>query len=55
MKVRRTPYRSTFDGWLWLDGYQVNEKGDAVIRRELFVQPAGLRKFSAPAPRRGGR
>ncbi|MFI6226986.1 hypothetical protein ACIBCR_06650 [Micromonospora echinospora] len=49
--------RPTFDGWLWLDGYQLNDKGDAVARRKLFVQPAGLRKLSpsAPAPRRTGR
>lgn len=49
--------RPTFDGWLWLDGYQVDKKGDAVARRELFVQEAGLRKLSprAPAPRRAGR
>ncbi|WBB78648.1 hypothetical protein O7606_20905 [Micromonospora sp. WMMD882] len=42
--------RPTFDWWLWLDGYQLNEKGDAIARREIFVQPAGLRKLSAPAP-----
>ncbi|SCL15309.1 hypothetical protein [Micromonospora inyonensis] len=49
--------RPTFDGWLWLDGYQVNKKGDAVARREVFVQPAGLRKLPpvAPASRRAGR
>lgn len=49
--------RPTFDGWLWLDGYQLDKKGDAITRREIFVQPAGLRKqsFPTPAPRRGGR
>ncbi|OZV77895.1 hypothetical protein CA850_21105 [Micromonospora echinospora] len=49
--------RPTFDGWLWLDGYQLNKKGDATTRRELFVQQAGLRKLPTPAPtpRRGGR
>lgn len=49
--------RPTFDGWIWIDGYELNKKGDAVARRELFVQLAGLRKLSAsaPAPRRGGR
>ncbi|MCX4387752.1 hypothetical protein OG777_12515 [Micromonospora peucetia] len=46
----------TYHGWLWLDGYQLNKKGDAVARRELFVQHAGLRKLdpAAPAPRRTG-
>ncbi|SCL41349.1 hypothetical protein GA0074692_6271 [Micromonospora pallida] len=33
----------TFDGWVWLDGYQLDKKGDAVARRSIFVQPAGLR------------
>lgn len=42
--------RPTFDGWLWLDGYQLNEKGDAVARREIFVQRVGLWKLPAPAP-----
>ncbi|SCF18803.1 hypothetical protein GA0070618_3868 [Micromonospora echinospora] len=43
----------TFDGWVWLDGYQLDTKGDAVARRSIFVQPVGLRKLtSAPAPRR---
>ncbi|WP_204035651.1 hypothetical protein [Micromonospora qiuiae] len=40
--------RSTYHGWLWLDGYQINDKGDAVARRSIFVQQAGLR--SAPEP-----
>ncbi|WP_245730747.1 hypothetical protein [Micromonospora pallida] len=45
----------TFDGWVWLDGYQLDARGDAVARRSIFVQPAGLRKLievSAPRPRR---
>ncbi|MFG3301457.1 hypothetical protein [Micromonospora chersina] len=33
----------TYDGWLWLEGYQLNIKGDAVARRAIFVQQAGLR------------
>ncbi|MEV6520282.1 hypothetical protein AB0M37_31295 [Micromonospora chalcea] len=33
----------TYDGWLWLEGYQLNIKGDAVARRSIFVQQAGLR------------
>ncbi len=47
--------RATFDGWIWLDGYQLDAKGDAVARRAIFVQPAGLRRLtevSAPRPRR---
>ncbi|MFI9638636.1 hypothetical protein ACIG87_01015 [Micromonospora sp. NPDC051925] len=42
----------TYDGWLWLDGYQLDARGDAVARRSIFVQPAGLviARRTAPAP-----
>lgn len=40
--IRVQPW-STYDGWLWLDGYQLNSAGDAAKRRELFVQVAGLK------------
>ncbi|MDG4804545.1 hypothetical protein [Micromonospora sp. WMMD980] len=39
---------TTYDGWVWLDGYQVDERGDAVVRRSIFVKRAGLR--AAPVP-----
>ncbi|MDG4780513.1 hypothetical protein O7614_12755 [Micromonospora sp. WMMD961] len=42
----------TYDGWAWLDGYEVNRKGDAVARRTIFVQPAELRRLSAGQARR---
>ncbi|BCL13527.1 hypothetical protein [Micromonospora sagamiensis] len=48
----------TYDGWVWLDGYQLDRKGDAVARRSIFVQPAGLRvrrSVPAPTPRRSTR
>jgi hypothetical protein len=32
----------TYDGWAWLDGYQLNAAGDAVERRSIFVQLNGL-------------
>jgi hypothetical protein len=32
----------TYDGWAWLDGYQLNAAGDAIARRSIFVQLAGL-------------
>ncbi|MFI6824312.1 hypothetical protein ACIBJE_25715 [Micromonospora sp. NPDC050187] len=54
-RVIRVLDRVTYDGWLWLDGYQLNAKGDAVARRAIFVQPAALRvrrSVPAPAPRR---
>ncbi|ASW52978.1 hypothetical protein [Plantactinospora sp. KBS50] len=40
----------TYDGWLWLDGYELNMSGDAVERRTIFVQQNGLRRFLSPAP-----
>lgn len=33
---------STYDGWAWLDGYELNAAGDAVERRSIFVQLSGL-------------
>ncbi|MDM4721687.1 hypothetical protein QTQ03_19595 [Micromonospora sp. WMMA1363] len=41
----------TYDGWKWLDGYQLNQRGEAVERRSVLVQLAGLR----PAPQVPGR
>jgi len=32
----------TYHGWAWLDGYELNAAGDAVERRSIFVQLAGL-------------
>jgi hypothetical protein len=43
----------TYDGWLWLDGYQLNAAGDAVERRSIFVQNSGLRAVRQTTP--GGR
>jgi hypothetical protein len=34
----------TYDGWVWLDGYELNAAGDAVERRSIFVQISGLRQ-----------
>lgn len=47
----------TYDGWVWLDGYELNAAGDAVERRSIFVQVSGLRQLRSPndlrnAPRR---
>ncbi|WP_406078733.1 hypothetical protein [Micromonospora sp. NBC_00858] len=38
----------TYHGWTWLDGYQLDEKGDAVDRRELYVLTAGVRLLGPP-------
>jgi hypothetical protein len=36
----------TYDGWVWLDGYELNASGDAVERRSIFVQVNGLRQVT---------
>ena len=33
--------RPTYHGWVWLTGYVLNDRGDAVDKREIFVQQAG--------------
>jgi hypothetical protein len=42
----------TYTGWVWLEGYQLNAAGDAVERRSIFVQTAGLRLVSRATGRR---
>lgn len=34
----------TYEGWVWLDGYQLNPAGEAVARRSIFVQLNGLQR-----------
>lgn len=34
--------RPTYEGWVWLDGYQLDGHGQAVARRKIFVRSAGL-------------
>jgi hypothetical protein len=41
-RVIRVHSWSTYDGWAWLDGYQLNGTGEAVERRSIFVQLKGL-------------
>ncbi|WP_207919711.1 hypothetical protein [Micromonospora sp. KC207] len=38
----------TYHGWIWLHGYQLDAKGEAVAQRSIFVQPAGLIVQSPP-------
>jgi hypothetical protein len=42
----------TYDGWIWLDGYELNVAGDAVDRRSIFVQLDGLRQMRRAPERR---
>ena len=45
----------TYEGWVWLDGYQLNSQGDAVERRSIFVRVSGLRLAQrVPDPRARG-
>jgi hypothetical protein len=47
-RVIRVHDWQTYDGWTWLDGYQLNSAGDAVERRSIFVQLRGLQQATAP-------
>ena len=43
----------TYDGWVWLDGYELNSGGDAIERRSIFVQIDGLQRAQlGPTPNR---
>ncbi|MEV2241717.1 hypothetical protein [Micromonospora sp. NPDC049891] len=40
--IRHRTDLTTYDGWTWIECYQLDARGDALARRELFVMPAGL-------------
>ena len=42
-RLIRVDTRSTYDGWLWLEGYVLGPAGAAVQRRRIFVRRDGLR------------
>jgi len=42
-RVIRVDPRSTYDGWIWLEGYVLSPTGVAVQRRRIFVRRDGLR------------
>ena len=48
-RVIRVADEVTYTGWQWLTGYVLDDVGEAVVRRSIFVQSAGLRP-----PRRAG-
>lgn len=50
-RVIRVHDWSTYSGWVWIDGYQLNSVGEAVERRSIFVQLDGL-QFVTPISRR---
>ncbi|MEU7591333.1 hypothetical protein AB0A95_34180 [Micromonospora sp. NPDC049230] len=47
VRVIRELDHVTYDGWVWLDGYELGEKGDAVARRELYVRREGVQLIEA--------
>jgi len=40
---------SDYDDWWWLTGYQLDGRGEAVEKRSVFVQLAGIRPAAQPA------
>ncbi|MET8310411.1 hypothetical protein [Micromonospora sp. NPDC005173] len=40
----------TYHGWLWIDAYELNSKGDAVARRSLYVLVEGVHWMAVPTP-----
>jgi hypothetical protein len=42
LRVTRVSEKPTYYGWCWLAGYVLDPQGEAVEKREIFVQPAGL-------------
>jgi hypothetical protein len=44
--------KPTYDGWVWLTGYEIDQFGMAKSKREIFVQPAGLQRDGLMTPRR---
>jgi hypothetical protein len=49
-RVIRVHDWSTYDGWCWLDGYELNATGDAVSRRSIFVRVDGLQRAQVGPP-----
>jgi hypothetical protein len=54
-RVIRVHDWQTYDGWAWLEGYQLNAAGDAIERRSIFVQLKGLQPGYLSRTRNAGR
>ncbi len=46
-RVIRVDDRPTYDGWIWLDGFELNPQGEAFERRKIFVMVEGLLDWEA--------
>ncbi|SCL14113.1 hypothetical protein GA0074694_0624 [Micromonospora inyonensis] len=59
--IRHLADRPTYDGWVWIEAYELDARGEAVAKREFFAQREGLRWLDAPSvpaarrPARGAR
>ncbi|MGW3888868.1 hypothetical protein ACWD69_09275 [Micromonospora chokoriensis] len=49
VRVASVDERTNYPGWIWLTGYVLGPKGQAVDKRELYVQAAGLKVLQLPA------
>lgn len=60
VRVMSVDDRTNYPGWVWLTGYVLGPTGQAVDKRQLYVQAAGLKLITPPtatvvAPSRPGR
>ncbi|PWR08051.1 hypothetical protein DKT68_17160 [Micromonospora acroterricola] len=49
VRVIRVLDRATYDGWLWIDAYQLGRDGLALARRSLYFMPEGAQLVVTPA------
>jgi hypothetical protein len=47
LRVTVVSDRPTYEGWAWLTGYVLDAEGQAIDRREVFVQVAGVSLLQA--------
>jgi hypothetical protein len=50
-RVIRVHDWSTYDGWVWLDGYELNSSGEAIDRRSVYVMVAGVQRAQVTLPK----
>jgi hypothetical protein len=55
MRVITVDQRTSRPGWGWVHGYQLDDNGDVIEPRTVFVQLAGLYRPPNPPPHRGPR